>query len=382
MTDTIEQPSAESTASKLTKLQVRGFRSLRDITLEPTPVTVLIGPNGSGKTNVLWALEMVRMLAFEALQLFVGERGGATYLLHYGPKETPAIELALEFSGPHGHNAYEARLGYASNESLIFYSERAGYRKSADHLWKWIDLGAGHRESLLRTAAEKDVTAKTVRWHLRQVNFYHFHDTSRRSALRTRAYADEAGDYLRSDGSNLPAFLLGLKESTDPSAMAAWRRISGLLHLIAPFIEELLPTADRHGVALQWRDDKGMTFGPAHLSDGTLRALALIAALAQPQDGLPLVSCIDEPELGLHPAAIEVLCGLISSVSSRRQVIVATQSPVLLDYFEPRDVVVVEREREKFATSLRRLDEEALSSWLEAYTLSELYDKNVLGGRP
>lgn len=366
------------TQARLNSIRVAGFRSLRDVNLELTPVTVLIGPNGAGKTNLLWALEMVRLLAFDALQVFVSERGGATFLMHYGPKQTPLIELGLSFSTEKGENLYEARLGYGADESLIFLGERAGFRKDSSQPWRLTDLGAGHRETRLKES--QDPTAKSVRWLLRQINFYHFHDTSRRSPLRTRSYSDHGGDYLRSDGSNLPVFLLGLRESSEPAAMAAWRRITGSLGLIAPFITELLPSEDRRGIKLEWVDERKATFGPAHLSDGTLRALALLSALAQPEEGMPLVSCIDEVELGLHPAALELLCGLISSVATRRQVIVSTQSPVVLDHFEPKHVVVAERQ--DAATVLKRLDEAQLASWLEDYTLSQLYDKNVLGGRP
>lgn len=110
------------TTTKLNRIRVAGFRSLRDVSLDLTAVTVLIGPNGAGKSNLLWALEMVRMLAFESLQLFVSERGGATFLMHYGPKTTAAIELSLEFSTEEGENAYEARLGYGADESLLFRS--------------------------------------------------------------------------------------------------------------------------------------------------------------------------------------------------------------------------------------------------------------------
>jgi predicted ATPase len=172
-----------------------------------------------------------------------------------------------------------------------------------------------------------------------------------------------------------------LRGSTSESERAAWRLIEGTVRLIAPFIKELAPREDAHGaVRLEWVDDQNAKFGPAHLSDGTLRAIALIAALGQPGSTLPVLSCIDEPELGLHPAAITKLCALIARVGARSQVIVSTQSPDILDHFEPRDVVVTERHGG--ATVFKRLDEAALAAWLEDYSLSELYDKNVLGGRP
>jgi len=288
--------------------------------------------------------------------------------------------VALEFVTHSGENAYEARLGYGSDESLIFLSERAAFRRTAEQQWKWKELGVGHRESKLREASESDTTAKTVRWLLRQINFYHFHDTSRRSPLRTRPFADTSGDYLRSDGSNLPVFLLGLQESSDEGIAGRLAPHRGHLPPCCPVHREVTPIEDRQGTKLEWVDDQGALFGPAHLSDGTLRALALVAALGQPGSSLPLVSCIDEPELGLHPAALGVLLRPDLKCGARRQVIVSTQSPVLLDYFEPRDVVVAERMNS--ATNFRRLDEVQLASWLEEYSLSELYDKNVLGGRP
>lgn len=367
-------------SQQLTRIRVAGFRSLREVELAMTPLTVLIGPNGAGKSNLMWALEMVRMLAFKSLQLFVSERGGASFLMHNGPQQTAAIELELEFAGESGEHAYFARLGYGADESLLFLWEKVGYRRSTDEDWRWSGLGAGQRESQLSVAAGSDTTARTVLSLLRQLNFYHFHDTSRRSPLRTRAFADTSGDSLRSDGSNLATFLDGLKQSTEDEDQAAWRRLSFHVSSIAPFIKEIMPTRDRQGTSLQWVDESGALFGPAHLSDGTLRCIALFAALEQPRSTLPLLSCFDEPELGLHPTAIELLAGALRSVASDRQVVIATQSTPLLDQFEPQQVVVAERV--SGATRLRRLGPQELEQWLGEYRLSEIYDSNLMGGRP
>ncbi|WP_044250241.1 AAA family ATPase [Chondromyces apiculatus] len=371
--------------SKLKRVRIAGFRSLKRVELALGPVTILIGPNGAGKSNLLGALTMVRMLAFDSLQYFVSRRGGAKFLMHYGPHQTRIIELGLEFETNKGQElAYEARLDFSADNSLQFVEERAGFRHQKDQSWRWHSMGTGHRESRLKERAETErsergTTARTALWLLRQLNFYHFHDTSINSPLRT--FSDpEADTFLRSDGDNLASFLLALRDSSDENRRASWKRIQGLVHRVAPFVRELQPVSGRDGVRLDWVDDRGELFGPSHLSDGTLRAIALLTALGQPSDLLPGLTCIDEPELGLHPAALAVLCGLIQSVATRRQVIVSTQSPAVLDAFLPRDIVVAERK--DGATELRRLDEEALASWLEDYSLSELYDKNILGGRP
>jgi predicted ATPase len=108
--------------------------------------------------------------------------------------------------------------------------------------------------------------------------------------------------------------------------------------------------------------------------------MALVALLQQPERDFPHVLLLDEPELGLHPYAIEVLAGLIQSASKHVQVIVATQSASLIDRFEPEDIVVVDRV--DGSSSFRRRNAAELSDWLADYTLSELWEKNVLGGRP
>jgi predicted ATPase len=353
---------------------------LRDVDLRLTPVTLLIGPNGAGKSNVLWALEMVRMLAFDSLQLFVSERGGATFLMHYGPKETAAIDISLEFVTDGGENAYEARLAYGADESLLFVVERAGHRKIGASSWTWTDLGVGHRESQLHARSWEDRTAKVVLWLLRRINFYHFHDTSLRAPLRTRNFADTSATYLRSDGSNLAVFLAGLRDSDKPEDRASFERIVSHVQSVAPFIRALNPVEDRRGVTLEWTDDRGYPFGPAHLSDGTLRAIALLTALEQPLADRPIVSCIDEPELGFHPAAIDLFGGVVRSVAVDRQVVLSTQSLKVLDQFDASSVVVAERQAGE--TILRRPDPSQLASWLSEFRLSEVYESNLLGGRP
>jgi predicted ATPase len=116
------------------------------------------------------------------------------------------------------------------------------------------------------------------------------------------------------------------------------------------------------------------------LSDGTLRFIALATLFLQPVELLPSVILVDEPELGLHPYAIGLLASLIHQASKETQVIVATQSPLLLDYFEPEDILVAHRA--DGATTIERLKPEPLAEWLKEYSLGQLWEKGELGGRP
>lgn len=371
----------------LTRIVIAGYRSLKNVTLEPGRVTVLIGANGAGKSNVLSVLRMIPLMRTQSLRRFVAEAGGASALLHYGPQHTPEIEVRLEFRQDSGEIAWSARLGYAADDTLLYVDEQVAFRAPGQADFKARSLGAGHTESRLEEEALKQGAsmAKTARWWLANLNFFHFHDTSRTAALR--ANARQIDDrFLRSDGSNLAAFLLRLSVSETADAQAAWQRITGLLRQVAPYVKQLQPefvapdSPETSAVRLAWIDERDHRFDAHDLSDGTLRALALITALAQPAATLPAFISIDEPELGLHPAALAMLCGLVKSVSSRTQVLLATQSPALLDEFEPADVVVCDRTQGE--TNLRRLDVAGLAQWREEYSLSEIYDKNLIGGRP
>ncbi len=364
----------------LRDIRISGFASLAAVRLQPGRLTVLIGANGSGKSNILRALRMVPLMRTGSLQRFVGEAGGAAALLHYGPKRTQALAVTLDFVQGQVRNIYEARLGFAAGDKLMYLDESVGYQPTPDKEVRTTSLGAGHWESELRSAKAVDATARAVNYWLSQLTFFHFHDTSMTSALRTHARAED-DQFLRSDGSNLAAYLRRLEQSEDESEGKAWRRINQFVSRIAPAVKELAPTlVNGNSVRLDWIDDQDERFGAHQLSDGTLRAIALITALAQPTAQLPKFMSIDEPELGLHPAAIGVLAELARSVSRHTQVLFATQSTAFLDHFEPSEVVVVERE--KGASTLRRLDEAALAEWLEDYSLSEVFDKGVIGGRP
>ncbi|HFE46024.1 MAG TPA: ATP-binding cassette domain-containing protein [Nannocystis exedens] len=386
----------------------RGFGSLADVSLQPGPLTVLIGPNGAGKSNLLRALRMVSLMRTGSLQRFVAEAGGASALLHYGPKRTPVISLKLEFdldspghlnhtdtdtdtdtdpdtdddTDEHAKNWYEARLGFAAGDRLMYLDELVGYQSSKDRRKREWSLGAGHWESVLRDEAmdPKNTTVRTANHCIRGLTFFHFHDTSMTSALRTKAWVQD-DRFLRSDGSNLAAFLRRLQQSEHDDERTAWRRINQFVRRIVPAVKMLDPTMEGAGsVRLDWVDDRDQRFGVHQLSDGTLRSIALITALAQPTHLLPMFVSIDEPELGLHPAAIHLLAELARSVSRHTQVLFATQSTSFLDHFEPHEVVVVERDGGK--SQLKPVDGDALASWLEDYRLSEIFGKGVIGGRP
>jgi predicted ATPase len=212
---------------------------------------------------------------------------------------------------------------------------------------------------------------------------YHFHDTSATAGVRRQGSIND-NEVLRPSAENLAAFLYRISQ-TDPTHYA---KIRNVVRLAAPFFDDFklrpVPT-NPELIQLEWlQKDSSDPFRASQLSDGTLRFICLATALLQPS--LPPTVLFDEPELGLHPYALTLLANLFQQAAEHygpyisRQVIVSTQSAQLLNEFEPDDIIVVERTQGE--SVFRRLDSTQLSGWLEDYTLGELWQKNVLGGRP
>lgn len=366
--------------SKLNRICLEGFRSIKYMSLELRPLNVLIGANGAGKSNIVAFFKLVNELMGGRLQKHIGATGGASANLHFGPKITPQMEAELEFEADNGTDFYQMRLFHAAGDILIFADETLSFlRTGSDHPQK-NELGVGHKESLISEEAAKDQpVAKTFRYLLNRCRVYHFHDTSPESGVRNLCYVSD-NRWLMPDAANLAAVLYQLKTDNE----TVYRRIVATIRQVAPFFHDfdLEPTSAQR-IILNWRHRASDgVFGPYQLSDGTLRAICLIALLSQPKSDLPMLIVVDEPELGLHPYALNVIGSLFRAVSHHTQVLISTQSCTLLDSFEPEDIVVVERNDEDETSEFHRPDVEKLQEWLEDYSLGEVWEKNVIGGGP
>jgi predicted ATPase len=373
---------------RLTSLRLAGWKSIRDAEIQFRPLNVLIGGNGAGKSNLVSFFKLMNEMMAGRFQVHVGTIGGAESLLHYGSKRTQHIEARFRFTSEGGENSYYLRLVPTAGDSmlfaeetLLFAAETLGPRNSAWEENFHPTLGRGQRESsLLNQAVDSQFpTAKSIRDLLTRCQVFHFHDTSLLGPMRRHCLID-ANRFLYPDAANLPAMLY-LYRQRYPTA---YRRIVAAVKAVAPFFEDFVLEPLRlnpRNIALHWRA-KGSEydFGPHQLSDGTLRAIALFTLLLQPEDDLPQMIVLDEPELGLHPAALAVLADLLKSAAERSQLLIATQSAMLIDHFDVDDVVTVNLR--DGASTFERLDPDSLKHWLEEYTLSELWERNVIGGGP
>jgi len=364
---------------QLTRITVEGFKSFRSATLELRPFNVLIGANGAGKSNFVSFLQMVREISKIRLQSYIGKSGGASSLLHYSKAPMRAV---LEF-GPDPGCSYEFTLARAPEDTLVFDREvlqiEHGPKEDGPQVW---DFGSGHRESRLNAPTEREYgAAAAALLHSWDWGMFHFLDTSPSARVRQHSEVHDRSR-LHADAGNLAAVLYKYKLQ-QPQVRAYWRIVKTVQQIAPWFGDFVLEPAElnENKMLLRWQErDSDLVFGPHTLSDGTLRAIALVALLLQPEAELPSLMAIDEPELGLHPFALDAIAGLLQAASVHCQVVLATQSPRLVDLCEPEDVVVVEREGEE--STFVREDEVKLKDWLERYSLGELWEKNVIGGGP
>lgn len=372
--------------ARIENVHIKGFRSLADVELAGLPnAAVLIGANGSGKSNFIHFFEMMSwMLRSRQLGEYVARQGGADDQLFGGNARTSRIEAEIGMRTDRGRNDYRFILSYANPDRFIFTEELFRFNDNTyDSPANWQSLESGHRETRIVEAAYSTgvsgvnpVTASVIVNLLRSCSVYQFHNTSDSSNFKTKWDVSDSGQ-LRSHGGNLAAVLYRLEQEDVQR-----------YELICRHIERILPGFDRFAieedygrVLLRWKAKwSGKTIGAHLTSDGSLRFFALVTLLNLPSEMLPDVLLLDEPELGLHPAAITLIGGMIKSIAAERQVIVATQSPLLVDAFDLDEVFVLDLHEGR--TEVRRFDEEEYQHWLEEYTTGDLWRMNLLGGRP
>ena len=377
---------------KLKHIQIKGFRSLRDFKMEDMgDLTVLLGGNGSGKSNIIHFFKMLSwMLRGEHLAEFIAREGGADDQLFGGRRITPSMvaEIGLEtrlHPGGKGLNEYRFSLAYAQPEKFFFTEESFRYSdlSRGDTISDWIELQGGANEASINRAAYSDdypkakKTASVIAGLLKGCSAFQFHDTSENSHLKSSWPMDDC-QWLKDDGRNLAPILYRLQQEDIKRFDLICQQINRILPPFKHFILE--PQSGK--VLLQWSAKwTEKTFGPHLTSDGSLRFFALMTLLNLPEEMLPSVILLDEPELGLHPAAVTLVAAMIRQVSHKRQVILATQSPQFvselgLDSITTLDLVDGE-------TTTKRIDQAEFTQWLEdGYSPGDLWMKNLLGGRP
>ncbi|TDQ63890.1 putative ATPase [Maritalea mobilis] len=362
--------------NRIDKICVSGFKSIAELQLDIKDINVLIGGNGSGKSNFIGVFKFLREITEGRLGIYVKTSGGADSILHFGSKRTSEVTFHVYLNEK--VDQYKISLSATVEDGLVPISETAYYWNKS--------YPQPYSESLTRAGTEAAISSEdtaSVKAHVREAlqswRVYHFHDTSDTSPLKKTAKVDD-NRFLRADGANLAGFLYLLKTKHEEE----YRLIRNTVRRIAPFFKDFVlepRSLNEESIRLEWRHiGTEDYFDVSSFSDGTLRFIALTVLLLQPYKYKPSVILLDEPELGLHPSAITVLGAMVRQASADAQVIISTQSPMLLDMFEPEEVVVVHNA--DGASTFKRLENSALENWLKEFSLGELWEKNEIGGKP
>ena len=371
------------------------------------PLNVLIGPNASGKSNLIEALSILAA-APQDIQVPFREGGGVGEWLWKGsqdPLRTAAVEVTVEdFAGRPTSLRYRLSFGdLFSRFTLLdevveeeqpsepdgmpkfYYQYRGGQpvvrvdgeALSELHL-KREDLESGQsilsqlRLPGLSLGIESGVAYLTVTFN--QMRFYREFQLGPNTPLRRPQQADLPQNYLLEDGSNLSVVLSFMLNQPH---IKAW--LLDNLQEFYPSVRDILVVVLGGTVQVFFQEEGLKANVPAtRLSDGSLRYLCLLAALYSPE--APPVICIEEPETGLHPDVIPKLAKLLVEASERSQIFVTTHSDILVDALSETPEAVVICEKVNGATQLRRLNADDLKVWLEKYRLGELWTRGHIGG--
>lgn len=372
----------------IAKVDIQNFKSIRQQTVELGELNVLIGQNGAGKSNFISLFKLLEQIASGNLQTYIFQSGGINQFLHGGFEQSQGLSLSLEFSrDKDNYNIYEVDIE-TDGEAYRIADEVVGYwnKREYNSPIRYPTTYKNRIETLLNNvrpdSREYDVV-DFVRSYLNDLKVYHFRDTSPNAKNKVPQPIDDVYS-LQTEAENIAPMLLHFsKEHPD-----VYYKIVETVRLIYPpfdnFVLQESPQARGH-VLLRWREQgSSYLFSVRQMSDGLLQFVCLATLLIQPQFSqyVPNTILIDEPELGLHPFAIKLLSELLYTAARHRQIIVSTQSVSLVNKISLEDVIVVEREERARGSAFKRLESNAFSEWLEDYTLGQLWESNMLGGRP
>ena len=380
-----------------------------DFALEP--LNVLIGPNASGKSNLLEALSLLQA-APRDIQVPTREGGGVREWMWKGDTESTeakidvtlrhpfsdcwrvmSIKYRLAFTEANGHFFLldevveeENPLKIENDQPHIYYSYNLFDGQPLIDVFAPVEGNRFKRELKLENLKPNQSILSQIRdpetypelTYLADgfalMRFYREWNFGRFAQARLPQRTDLQQDRLLEDASNL-----GLVLNDMMNRPGLKGRLLERMRDFYPYIEDINTTLIGGTVQIFFHEKGLKQAVPAtRLSDGSLRYLCLLAVLLHPDP--PNVICIEEPELGLHPDIIPEVAKLLIEASSRSQLFVTTHSDVLVDALSEVPEAVVVCEKVDGATQLRRLDAESLKPWLEKYRLGELWTSGRFGG--
>jgi len=370
---------SEELKKNLQHIKVEGFKSIAKLDLAMESINILIGANGAGKSNLISLFTFLSHLSKGKLKHYVEIEGGAERFFHFGSKHTSKMVLDLKA----GLNGYHVEFSpNLDDDSLVFDNEYCTIETSSRN-WKLYPK-KGESGFFSDELADSEPLKKETREYLEECRVYHFHDTSSQARFKKMNKLANC-DFLEKDAANIAPFLYHLKNSKVEQYKQSYQQIIATIRAVAPFFHDfyLKPTGAEgdENILLRWTHTKhDAPFSANVLSDGTARFICLATLLLQPHLCRPATIILDEPELGLHPAALDVLADIIHATAKDTQVVCSTQSVTFANLFAPEMFIVADAE--EGVSRFRRLEKKSLEPWLEEYGMGDIWTKNLIGGRP
>lgn len=372
------------------KLYIANYKSINRAKLSLNNLTILIGQNGAGKSNFISLFKFLERLSEQQLSDYIFQSGGINTFLHKGYEVSQELRFKLELESDENNltNIYETRIISDGESYLIDYEKLGIWNQEKYSQPYYVDNKIQKKESQLKNLANKtpshptDYYPKHIYNYLKKLKLFHFHDTSDNAAIKLPQPLEDAY-FFKNEGQNLAPYLAYIQGNNYDLYLKILETVKLVFPNLQDFVLEESPFA-KGKILLRWKEKSGDNiYTVKQMSDGTLRFICLVVLLSDAitPNSLPETIILDEPELGLHPFAIQVLAELIQKAALNRQVIIATQSVNLINYFTPKDLLIVERNEED-ETIFKQVGDKNFEQWLEDYSLGQLWENNFLGGRP
>ena len=351
----------------LNKIQIKGFKSIKEMDIVLKPINIIVGQNGAGKSNFIKIFELLNNIYSENLQKYLLSEGRADRFLFFGSKVTQEINIVLTLKQ---QNIYQLFLGFSIPNTLTINKEIVHFIPKGTY----DDLGIGLESHISKTDSYK---AYYIKKYLENIKIYHFHDVGNNAPIKKSCKITD-NLFLQSQADNLPAMLYRFKKYNPYE----YNKIVEVVKMVAPFFQDFILEPEENNIMLRWKHigyDK--IFDVYDLSSGTLRFVALATLLLQPINCIANTILIDEPELGLHPYSLKILAELFKSVRKKdKQIIATSQSIEFINEFSYEDIIVVDRKDE--TSYFRRLEEKEVKEWLNEFSIGDIWGRNIIGGTP
>ena len=377
---------------KINRIGIEGFRRLINVDIEMRPMMVMIGANGVGKTSFMDALSLLSASANGSLNQHLSDFGGFASVTTRGSTGGMALRTEIDILGEWqlkyslkvspegiGYSISHEKLAEANPPSTLNYIDSQGgkvcYHESVLNELSQSDWQYDPRESALSQMPTKLPRPVIFKYILETATKYHVLDVSQRAPIKLPQQLRPT-TLPGQNGEDLAPFLYNLRE-TDHDRFEAVE--DALKAAFSGFESLSFPPVAAGMIAMTWKDKAFKApFYMNQLSEGTLRFLWLASLLQSPQ--LPAITMIDEPEVSIHPELLSLLADLMREASLRSHIVVATHSDRLVAFLKPEEVVVMDICEDGGAT-MTWGDTLELDDWLTDYSLDEVWQMGLMGGR-